>query len=439
MFLQKLKNNHLLMSGFYKGISGLSLFISIPLLITYFGNDNYGVWVLVFTLFQWVLLMDFGIQSSLKTKIPVLLHDNKIDLLKSYIKTTYRISFYIAFSIFILFSLFIYFVDIKSSMNVTFHSKSFVNKLFLINIFFFCINFVANIHKSLYVAFLKGKYSEESLAVNQFGFLVLVFIASLSFPNISVENKLIFISFINGSFCLFVNTMYTIRFFKLEKLNLKTDEKTPKDFIKEILKLGSKFMIIQLALMFIFTSDNYIISNNFSPKDVVPYDTVNKIFQLPILILFATLSPLWSMFAKDFIDKNHTKLLTTFKKFNLYFIGIFFFIIGIAAFCPFLISIWIKEKLEIPNHLILYIGIATSLRIFVTFYTFFLSGIGKLNKYILILLISVILKIPLTYYLIHLDFGINSVVVSTLILMLLWVGFIPHECYLIVNKLKKNE
>jgi len=233
--------------------------------------------------------------------------------------------------------------------------------------------------------------------------------------------------------------MYTIRFFKLEKLNLKTDEKTPKDFIKEILKLGSKFMIIQLALMFIFTSDNYIISNNFSPKDVVPYDTVNKIFQLPILILFATLSPLWSMFAKDFIDKNHTKLLTTFKKFNLYFIGIFFFIIGIAAFCPFLISIWIKEKLEIPNHLILYIGIATSLRIFVTFYTFFLSGIGKLNKYILILLISVILKIPLTYYLIHLDFGINSVVVSTLILMLLWVGFIPHECYLIVNKLKKNE
>lgn len=439
MLLKKIKNNHLLMSGFYKGISGLSLFISIPLLITYLGNDNYGVWVLVFTLFQWVLLMDFGIQSSLKTKIPVLLHNNKIDLLKSYIKTTYKISFYIASCIFVLFLLLICLVDIKSSMNVSFHSKSFVNELFLINIFFFCVNFVANIHKSLYVAFLKGKYAEESLAVNQFGFLLLVLLATFLFPNISVENKLILISFLNGLFCLFINILYTIRFFKLENLNLKSQEKTPKDFIKEILKLGSKFMIIQLGMMFIFTSDNYIISNNFSPKDVVPYDTVNKIFQLPIMILFATLSPLWSMFAKDYIDNNYKKLIATFKKFNLYFIGIFVFILGIAAFCPFIISIWIKEKLIIPNHLILYVGIVTSLRIFVTFYTFFLNGIGKLNKYIIILLISVVLKIPLTYYLIHLDFGINSVVISTLFLMLFWVIFIPSECYTIVNKLKKNE
>jgi O-antigen/teichoic acid export membrane protein len=55
---QRFKNNHVIMSGFYKGVSGMSLFISIPLLIKYLGEDNYGVWVLVFTLFQWVLLMD---------------------------------------------------------------------------------------------------------------------------------------------------------------------------------------------------------------------------------------------------------------------------------------------------------------------------------------------------------------------------------------------
>lgn len=425
------------MSGIYKGISGLSLFISIPLLIHYFGSSNYGVWVLVFTLFQWVLLMDFGIQSSLKTKIPVLLNSNKIDLLKSYIKTTYKISFYISLSIFLIFLIFIYFVDIKSSMNISFHSVNFVNTLFSINIFFFCVNFVANIHKSLYVSFLKGKYAEESLAVNQFGFLVLIGGTLFLFPDIKVESKLILVSILNGVFCLLVNVFYTFRFFKIEKLNLKTQEQTPKDFIKEILNLGSKFMIIQLGMMFIFTSDNYIISNNFSPKDVVPYDTVNKIFQLPIMILFATLSPLWSMFATNYITNDYKKLLNTFKKFNIYFLGILIFIIGITIFCPFIISVWIKEKLEIPTHLVLYIGIATSLRIFVTFYTFFLNGIGKLNKYLIILIISVVLKIPLTYYLIHLDFGINSVVLSTLFLMVSWVVFIPLECYTLVNKLKK--
>lgn len=439
MPLQKLKNNHLIMSGIFKGVSGLSLFISIPLLIKYFGSLDYGVWVLVFTLFQWVLLMDFGIQSALKTKIPILVFDKKLELLKSYIKSTYKISFYIATAIFLLFLIFIYFIDIRTGLNITFHSNSFVNELFIINIFFFCINFVANIHKSLYVAFLKGKYAEESIAINQFGFLILLIATIFLFPNLNIERKLILISVINGGFCFLVNLFYTIRFFKMENLNLKSNQSTPRYFIKEILQLGLKFMIIQLGMLFIFTSDNYIIANSFSPKEVVPYDSVNKIFQLPIMILFATLSPLWAMFASDYVTKDYKKLLLTFKKFNYYFIGIVFIILLIVVFCPFIISIWIKETLEIPPYLILYVGIATALRIYVTFYTFFLNGIGELNNYILILIISVGLKIPLTYFLIHLNFGINSIVLSTIILMLIWILIIPTECHKYVNKLKKNE
>lgn len=427
------------MSGLYKGLSGLSLFLSIPILIHYLGNDNYGVWVLVFTLFQWVLLMDFGIQSSLKTKIPVLHHEKKFDLLKSYIKSTYKISFYISVIIFLFFFVLVFCIDLKESLNISFHNRSFVNLLFLINIFFFCINFVANIHKSLYVAFLKGKYSEESLAVNQIGFLVLIIAASTFFSDISIENKLILISVINGGFCLLVNIFYTLRFFKMEQMNLKTNEKTPPFFLKEIIKLGSKFMIIQLGMMFIFSADNYIISNAFSPKDVVPYEVVNKIFQFPIMILFAMLSPLWSMFAKDYLHKNYTNLLRTFKRFNLFFIAITFGVFILAIITPIVIPFWLKNSIVIPSYMILWVAIVTLFRIFVSFYTFFLNGIGNLNKYMLLLLASVALKIPLSYLFIHFNFGINSVVLSTLVLMITWIVLIPYQCYDLVYKLKKNE
>lgn len=435
----KLKNNHILMSGFYKGVSGLSLFLSIPLLIKYFGKDNYGVWVLVFTLFQWVLLMDFGIQSSLKTKIPILLHNNQIDLIKRYIKSTYQVSIYIAFAILILFAFLIYFVDINSLFNISSLNAVFVKKIFLINIFFFCVTFVVNIHKSLYVSFLKGKYAEESIAINQSGFLILIALAVFFFPDLKIENKLILVSFINGFYCLFVNLFYTFKFFKRENLNLKTSEKTPFDFIKESFKLGSKYMFIQLALMFIFSADNYIISNSFSPKDIVAYDSVNRIFQFPIMIIFAAISPLWSMFATDFIEKNKEKLLSKFKKFNLLYIGILLFILFLALISPIIIPIWIKEDLHVPDHLILFMAITTALRILATFYSFFLYGIGRLNNYIIILLISVLLKIPLTYYLIYLGFEINSIIISTLILMTIWVVFIPYECYMIVKKIKQEE
>jgi O-antigen/teichoic acid export membrane protein len=195
-------------------------------------------------------------------------------------------------------------------------------------------------------------------------------------------------------------------------------------------------MTIQLSMMFIFIADNYLISNNFTPKAVVPYDSVNKLFQLPVMILFAALSPLWSMFAKDYLEGNRNGLLKKFKNFNLIFVGILFFIMIIAAFCPFIISIWIKQKLDIPKHLILFIAIVTAMRIFVSFYTFFLNGIGKLNQYMTILIISVLIKIPLTYYFIYLGLQINSVILSTMFLMLAWVVLIPNECYSIVKKLK---
>lgn len=437
--MHKILNNHLIMSGFYKGVSGLSLFISIRLLLDYLGNDNYGLWVLVFTLFQLVLLMDFGIQSSLKTKIPVLIHEQKLDLIKSYIKSTYKISGYIAAFIFISFLIFSFLVDFKSFFNIEFQSKPFVTFLFVLNVFFFCINFIANIHKSLYVAFLKGKYSEESLAVNQIG-LLLLFVGLIAvFPNITSEEKLIAISIINGLFTFLVNLYYTFRFFKMESLSLSTKLKASKDFIKGILQLGFKYMIIQVGMLIIFSSDNYIISNAFSPTEVTPYEIVNKLFQFPLMILFAALSPLWSMFAKNYIEKNKESLLNSFKKFNLYFIGISVLVIIGVLISPYIISLWIKEPLEIPRYLILLTAIVTILRIFTTFYSFFLNGIGNLTVYISILIISVLIKIPLSYYFVNLGFGINSVVITSIILMLFWTIIIPYKCYALVNKLKNNE
>jgi O-antigen/teichoic acid export membrane protein len=318
MTLKKIFDNHIIMSGVYKGISGLSLFVTIRLLMDYLGQDNYGLWVLVFTLFQLVLLMDFGIQSALKTKIPLLVKENKKDILLSYIKTTYRLSIYISIAIFFIFLFLVYTIDIKMLFNIHFQTRHFVNLLFILNIFFFCLSFIVNIHKSLYVAFLKGKYAEESIAVNQIGITVLIAICTFILPDIDIKTKLIIITFINGFFTLFVNLYYTIKIFKSENINLSSALTLERSYIIEILKLGSKYMFIQVGIIFIFSSDQYIISHAFEPSDVSIYEVVNKYFQFPLMIFIAALSPLWSMFTKDYLEKDKEKILYSFKKFNDY-------------------------------------------------------------------------------------------------------------------------
>lgn len=437
--MKKILENHLIMSALYKAASGLSLFLSIRILIDFLGVEEYGLWVLIFTIFQWVLLMDFGIQSSLKTKIPVLLHDNKHDLLKSYIKTTYKFSTYIGLLIFVCFLIFSYFIDLKSLLNIENHSRSFINKLFILNVSFFCLNFIINIQKSLNVAFLKGKFAEQSIALNQFGFFILLLVLVNNFSDVSVEEKLILITLTNGLFALIINIIYTYTFFKREKLNLKTKTKTPALFVTDLLKLGSKYMLIELGIIFIFTSDNYIISNIFGTSKVTVYEVVNKLFQFPFLILFAGLSPLWSMFAKNYIEKNRKALLKSFKQFNLFFGVIVAGVIILALLVPFILSIWLKESIVYPSHFIVLITLVTLIRIYVTFYTFFLNGIGKLNLYILFIIISVLIKIPLSYFFVDLGFDINSVVLSSIVIMALWLIFIPYKCYKIVNSISLNE
>lgn len=435
MMLKKILNNHLIMSGVYKSVSGLSLFITIRLLIDYLGKDNYGLWVLAFTLFQLVLLMDFGIQSSLKTKIPILLKEGCLDAVKSYIKTNYILTVILAFLIFIFFLTSIVFIDLNKLLNIDFQSRLFVNKLFILNIFFFCLGLIANLQKSLYVAFLKGKYAEESIAFNQIGLTLLVFLCTLILPNIETKDKLIAITLINGIFTFTVNLYYTYRFFKREKLNLKVKSNLNNSYLKNILNLGGKFLITQVGVMFIFSSDQYIISNAFGPADVAIYEVVSKYFQFPVLVFMAALNPLWSVFAKNYVDKNRAVLLDSFKKFNKYYIAIIIVHIVAMLLCPLVLKLWIKESLNIPAYFILLTAVVATLRIFTVFYQYFLYGVGHLNLYIAVLLLSVIIKIPLSYFFINLGFGINSVVWSSIIILTLWTIVFPLKSYRIISKI----
>ncbi len=438
--MKKISNNHVVMSGFYKAVSGLAMFFSIRLLIDYLGSENYGVWVLVFTLFQLVLLMDFGVQSSLKTKIPVFVHQGDWLGLKAFIGSIYKISFAIAAAIFIFFLILTNVIDIKSTFNIQDLSLREVNFLFLLNLLFFCFTFIANIHKSLYVAFHKGKFAEQSIALNQSLFLLglSVLIAVLNSP-FSGFQKIVCISVLNGGVSLLVNLYYTFAFFRKEKLKISLLNHSNPTNYSAVFQLGLKFMIIQIGFLFVFSSDSYIISYAFNPTEIVPYEVVGKLFQLPYLVLFAALTPFWSLFAKHYLEKNKIKLLQDFKRFNWFFGLVILGLFLMTLFTPYVIPLWIKESLTIPANLILLTAVVTGLKIFVNYYILFLSGIGKLNLYITLLVLSVLIKIPLSYYFVALGFGINSVLWSSLIIVVIWTLIIPFKCYQITKAIKQNE
>ena len=83
-------------SSFFKGATGLLMFISIYLLVRLLGNSNYGILVLIIGFFQWGLYFDFGISNVLKSKIPELIYKNKITLINQYIRESLILTIFLS-------------------------------------------------------------------------------------------------------------------------------------------------------------------------------------------------------------------------------------------------------------------------------------------------------------------------------------------------------
>lgn len=417
--LKRLYKNQLIASAFYKGTTGITLFLSISILLNYLGSSSYGIWVLLYTVFQWFLFMDFGVSNVLKTKIPELLAHNDYSTINSYIKSSYLISAVIGLILLISSLLFVTIFDLKSYLNIPFSSE-FTTILFVINILFFCVNFVIGIHKSLNIGVNKTSLSEQSALVTQLFFLAIIFILPYCFNTESSETKIFWVSVINGFVTCAINIGYTVAFFKKNPLTIFKTPLLKKKEILSLMSLGNKFMLLQVFMIVIFYTDSYLLSHYFGPTEASSYDIVSKYFNFPFMIIISGMAPLWPLFAQNYSAKNKKWLIDAFKKFRLYFIGFMILIGTLTLLFKPLLSFWLKTDHKIEMQFILWFAVLTLLRIYFTYYAYFFNGIGSLKSQILLLAIAAIFKLPLTIYLIKLNFGVSSVLITTSIFVMIW-------------------
>lgn len=406
----------------------------MSILIKYLGENNYGVWVLLFTLFQWVLFMDFGISNVLKTKLPELISSEKTDSINLLIRNAYKITITISTILFCVLVFLILFINLKDNLNIPF-GNIFIKKLFLLNAFAFCVNFVLITYKSLYVGVLRTHIAEQSASVTQIIFLFLLILVYLFGKDFSNEDKLYTISILNALVAILVNLYYTLSFFKKNPFSIfKKIHKKADDHV-QIFALGSKFMIIQIFMLVVFSSDTYILSYYLDPTEVTVYDVVTKYFQFPMLIAISAMSPLWSMFSKYYTEKNHTWIKKTIRNFLIGFAAFSLLVVVLAILCNTVLSIWINKNFYASIFFITTIAVMVLLRVYFSFFSYFFNGIGKLKSQLYLMGFGALIKIPLTILLLNLDFGVSSVILSTNILMLVWSIFLTAEYKSVLNKM----
>lgn len=429
------QNKNIVFGITFKGISVFLNFLIVPILILFLGKIEYGVWITIFSIVNWIFTFDLGIGQGLRNKLTEALSVNDLEKASQIISTSYVFISLFSLLILILGIFFIYFANFQELLNYKAKSNSFLQNFVFLSLFFTIINFVISLYKKLFLAVHKSFVIE---LVNVF-FQTFYLVVTLIWLHYNLEKSLISLVFIFGVINFIVSLIATFVFFKIQEKVLFSFKKVSLKEGRLLLGLGGKFFIINCSLLVILSTDNIIISNLLGPTFVTDYFTVQKIFQFLIILFTIVLSSSWGLYSEAIIKKDYNWIRQNLKKMNFFLIGILTLGVIFFYFIEEILNIWIgKDLIEIPKGLAFCNMIYTFIFCFTNIYMFFINASNKINIQMYLYVFAAIINIPLSIFFVKLLGSTTGVILSTLLCFLPLLVIMPIQSHMIIKNLEKE-
>jgi len=419
-----LKKN-IVFTFFYKLISIVFIYLTVPLLIESIGIDQYGVWITIFSIFGWIYFLDLGIGNGLKNKLTIaLLNKKNIINANQYIATSYMGLTFVAVIFFIIFSAIIYFFNLSSLLNIQLE-EWYVKTLFFITLLSFIFVFILSLYKQFFFALQKASLVDFSMMIyNIIVFLLLYFFIHY------FKLSLISLAIIYGASNILICIIFTYIFFKTEKQLLFSLKNIKMRKVKELSGLSINFFIIQICILIILATDNILNITLLGPTEVTSYNNVYKLFQIFLIISTAIQSPLWSLYTDAYHNNEIKWIKKTIIRLNYLIIPLILAVATVIYLAPKILALWINKFIFYDPKLILFMGLFVIIRVYGEIYTTFLNGIGKIKLQVYVSIIAAIINIPLSIIFVkYFNLGNSGIILATLFSMSLYAITMPFQSY----------
>lgn len=404
-----------------KGLSILISYLTIPAYMGFFHNQSIlGVWFVLLGLLTWIINFDLGIGNGLRNKVALFLKKKDYDNAKILVSSSYMILFLLSCFIGFFGYLLIDLLDLNSVLNISnsiipaYVLKQAVMYVYLGIVCYFVLKLISSILLSI-----------EKVAIVNFlqlitSILNLLFLYIIN-NNSSVDAFLLLSKFyifsLNIPYLIATVICFTFSRLKYIRPSIRLFDKS---LAANVFYLGGQFFLIQLILLIINTTNEFLVTNIFGPKFVVEYQIYYKLFYLIVTLFSLITNPIWSNVTVAFNDKNFQRIKKIREKlFRISMIAILGVIVIIILFDP-ITKIWLGSS-SITYNLIygIIFGVYSVLMIFVLSETSIANGISRLRAQLFGLGIGALVKIPITYFLAHLfnNHWIIVVLVNDIILL----------------------
>ena len=421
---------HVGLSFLYRGGSIAASFLLVPLTINYLDTENYGIWLTLSSFIAWFSFFDIGLGHGLRNKFAEAKALGNETLVQAYVSSAYYTIGSVSLALMLVFLGLNFFIDWTAVFNTDKILSGDLRLLMPIVFSFFCLQLVVKLITTIYTADQKPSVQSKIGFITQALSLLLIWILTktnesslLVFGTIFSALPTIILLFFN--FLAFSKTYKSVR----PKFSL-----WKKVYLKDIFGLGFKFFIIQMCGIVLFSTDNLIITNIYSPKEVVPYNIALKYFSISGMIFSIILTPYWSSISEAYTKgdiKWIKKSMTNLVKISF---GFLILIALMLIVSPFVYKLWIGDQVYISFSLSIFMAIFFALTNFYNPFTFFINGTGKVTIQLYSLLATSLINIPLSiFFAKNLNMGISGVIIATIVCLIPHVILSPLQYFKIIN------
>ncbi len=434
---QRTKNitKHVVLSFLYKGGSIIANLMLVPLTINYLDTENYGVWLTLSSFIAWFTFFDVGLGNGLRNKFAEAKAKGDLLLARAYVSSAYFTIGTVCIILTILFVLVNYFIDWTKVFNTSRDLYDELKILMPIAFGFFCLQLIAKLITTIYTA--DQHHSMQGKVTFYTNLLSLIAIWLMTLMNKS--SLLVFGVIFSILPVLILLVLNYVAFARKYRNYRPTLVLWKMKYLRGIFGLGLVFFFVQVSGIILFSTDNFIISHLFSPSEVVPYNIAYKYFSIALMAFNIIASPFWSSFTDAYNVKDYSWVVNSMNnilRIALLFISAILIMIFVSQY---IYEFWIGEKLYVPRKVTLITGVFFICTIFVTPYTLFLNGTGKIKLQAIQGFLAALINIPLALlFAIYFKLGASGVILATTISFLPSVILNPIQYKKIVTKTAKG-
>jgi O-antigen/teichoic acid export membrane protein len=423
---------NILISFLIRGSSiGVSLFL-VPLTIHYLNPIRYGIWLTLSSIIGWFGFFDIGFGNGLRNRFAESVANGQHEQARIYVSTTYAILSIIIGLVLAVFYIVRPLVSWSKILNAPSNMEKELSILALIVFVFFCLQFVLQLISTVLTA------NQQPAKASLFGFLGSLFsLVIIFFISKTTSGNLIYLGTVFSITPLLVLIVSSFWYYTHEYRRYAPSIKYVKfGYVKNLLSLGIKFFIIQIAVVVLYQTSNIIIAQLFGPTQVTSYNIAYKYFSIIPMIISITLMPFWSAYTEAWIRKDIIWIKKVIRKQKMIWLILSISTIVMLVFANLIYRLWVGKEIVVPISISITLAIYVIINGWNGIYSQFLNGVGKIKLQLYSSLFGTLINIPLAIML-GKRLGIYGVIVSTCLLSVISSIWSPIQYKrLITNKAK---